>query len=237
MKFTRSRVYVSRRRAAAIRAARDELIDHVVLQQAAFAPRGVAKPEACAAPEARLAIGVAARHGREVRAGHDRARPHDFVEAGKLDLELDDRARGRCIVWAFEAEAERREVAHRGVVEIVVIGGDGAEPVDGDPRRAATYVEKIHRKIVEDPGPRTKKLEPPGATHGRCARSTRAHGRSRRDRDTGRESITPRSLRARTRNRAVARARISHSCAVDDTSTSRLHFAHLVHVIACQSGR
>jgi hypothetical protein len=34
-------------------------------------------------------------------------------------------------------------------MEVVVVGGDGAEPVDGDPRRAATYVEKIHQKIVE----------------------------------------------------------------------------------------
>ena len=39
-------------------------------------------------------------------------------------------------------------------MELVVIGGDGAEPVDGDPRRAATYVEKIHQKIVEDPAAR-----------------------------------------------------------------------------------
>jgi len=123
---------------------RDQLMDDELPQQAPVASRGIADHQTGAAPEPRLAIGLAA-HPRQDRPRDLRGRPEDLVNPRQLDLELDDGLRGRRVEHVFEAQSDGGEVAQRRVVEVVIVH-DAAERVDGDPRRASACVEKVHAK-------------------------------------------------------------------------------------------
>jgi hypothetical protein len=100
-----------------------------------------------AAQEARLAVGMTAAHRRQVRVGHATASPHDLVDAGQLDLELDGTNCRSRVEWQLDAQADRRQLDHRRVPEIVM-RGDPAQTIDRNARREPAWITESHAEIV-----------------------------------------------------------------------------------------
>ena len=91
---------------------------HVVAEEAALRARDARDPEPGAAPEPGLAGGGAAGERGQERKGHDPARPHDLVEAGQIELELDHRAGVRRVELALDPEPGLGEVTDGGVADV-----------------------------------------------------------------------------------------------------------------------